>query len=59
MLGSKSQSLGDVLLTTAIHWLAWVSLTGCGAGEEQVAFAGIAGKGGGASELAAGFGVAA
>jgi len=37
----------------------WASLAGCGAGEEEVAFAGVAGKGGGAFELGAGFGVAA
>jgi hypothetical protein len=39
--------------------VSWVSLAGCGAGEEEVAFAGVAGKGGGAFELGAGFGVAA
>ena len=38
---------------------SWVSLAGCGAGEEEVAFAGVAGKGSGAFELVAGFGVAA
>ena len=37
----------------------WVSLAGCGASEEEVAFAGIAGKDGGAFELGASFGVAA
>jgi len=36
-----------------------VSLAGCGAGEEKVAFAGVAGKGGGAFELYARLGVAA
>jgi hypothetical protein len=39
--------------------VSWVSLAGCGAVEEEVAFAGVAGKGGGAFELGAGFGVAA
>jgi hypothetical protein len=39
--------------------VSWVSLAGCGAGEEEVAFAAVAGKGGGALELGAGFGVAA
>jgi hypothetical protein len=39
--------------------VSWVSLAGCGAGEEEVAFAGVAGKGRGAFELGAGFGVAA
>jgi hypothetical protein len=39
--------------------VSWVSLAGCGAGEEECAFAGVAGKGGGAFELGAGFGVAA
>ena len=38
--------------------VSWVSLAGCGAGEQEVALAGIAGKGGGAFELDAGFGVA-
>ena len=37
----------------------WVSLAGCGAGKEETAFADVAGKGGGAFELGAGFGVAA
>ena len=39
--------------------VSWVNLAGCGAGEEEVAFAGVAGKGGRAFELGAGFGVAA
>ena len=39
--------------------VSWVSLAGCGAGEEEVAFAGVAGKGGGAFELGAGFEVSA
>jgi len=39
--------------------VSWVSLAGCSAGEQEVAFAGVAGKGGGAFKLAAGFGVAA
>jgi len=39
--------------------VGWVSLAGCGTGEQEVAFAGVAGKGGGAFELNAGFGVAA
>jgi hypothetical protein len=39
--------------------VSWGSLAGCGAGEEKVAFADVAGKGGGAFELRAGFGVAA
>ena len=39
--------------------VSWVGLAGCGAGEEEDAFAGVAGKGGGAFELGAGFGVAA
>jgi hypothetical protein len=39
--------------------VSWVSLAGCGAGEEEVAFAGVAGKGGGAFELGAGLGEAA
>jgi hypothetical protein len=39
--------------------VGWVSLAGCGAGEEEVAFAGVAGEDGGAFELGAGFGVAA
>ena len=37
--------------------VSWVSLAGCGAGEEEVAFAGVAGKGG-AFELGAGLGEA-
>jgi hypothetical protein len=36
-----------------------INLAGCGAGEEKVAFAGVAGKGGGTFELYAGFGMAA
>jgi len=39
--------------------VSWISLAGCGAGEEEVAFAGVAGKGGRAFELGAGFGEAA
>src|ERR1700683_4325234 len=39
--------------------ISWLSLAGCGAGEEEVAFAGVAGKCGGAFELGAGFEVAA
>ena len=39
--------------------VSWVSLAGCGAGQEEVAFAGVAGKGGGAFELGAGFEVEA
>jgi len=39
--------------------VGWVRLAGCGAGEEEIAFAGVAGKGGGAFELGVGFGVAA
>ena len=39
--------------------VSWVSFAGRGAGEKEVAFAGVAGKGGGAFELGAGFGVAA
>ena len=39
--------------------LSRVSLAGGGAGEEEVAFAVVAGEGGGAFEFGAGFGVAA
>jgi hypothetical protein len=39
--------------------VSWGRLAGCGAGEEEVAFAGVAGKGGGAFELDAGFRVTA
>jgi hypothetical protein len=39
--------------------VSWVSLAGCGAGEQEMAFAAVAGKGGGAFELGAGFGAAA
>jgi hypothetical protein len=39
--------------------VSWVSLAGCGAGKEEVAFAGVAGKAGGAFELDPGFRVAA
>jgi hypothetical protein len=38
---------------------SWVSLARCGAGKEEGALAGVAGKGGGAFELGAGFRVAA
>ena len=38
--------------------VSWVSHAGCGAGEQEVAFAGVAGKGGRAFELGPGFGVA-
>src|SRR5580692_10329026 len=51
-----STSAGRLLLFAGV---GWVSLAGCGAGEKEVAFAGVAGKGGGAFELGAGFGVAA
>jgi len=39
--------------------ISLVSLAGCGAGEQEVAFTGVSGKGGGAFELGAGFGVPA
>jgi hypothetical protein len=38
--------------------LVILNFAGCGAGEQEVAFAGVAGKGGGAFELGASLGVA-
>ncbi len=39
--------------------VSWIGLARRGSGEKEVAFAGVAGKGGGAFEFGAGFGVAA
>jgi hypothetical protein len=50
--------LRDELLVIFLR-VSWGRLAGCGAGEQEVAFAGVTGKGGGAFELAPGFGVAA
>jgi hypothetical protein len=55
-IGRHFCGMGRLLFSLRV---SWVSLAGCGAGEEEVAFAGVAGKGGGAFELGAGFRIAA
>jgi hypothetical protein len=53
---SVSLRMSRLLLSLRV---SWVSLAGCGASEEEVAFAGVAGKSGGAFELGTGVAVAA